>query len=164
MKIQESAENYLETILVLKERKGLVRSIDIANELEFSKPSVSIAMRNLRENGYVSVDAGGFITLLPAGQEIAERIYERHRLLTKWLTGLGVDPAIAPEDACRIEHVIRDSHLGFRMDKETHDKLFYIAEYEGRTGSGQILYLIRRCITEFEQVHGKINLEEDLRD
>ena len=80
MKIQESAENYLETILVLKERKGLVRSIDIANELEFSKPSVSIAMRNLRENGYVSVDAGGFITLLPAGQEIAERIYERHRL------------------------------------------------------------------------------------
>ena len=94
MKIQESAENYLETILVLKERKGLVRSIDIANELEFSKPSVSIAMRNLRENGYVSVDEGGFITLLPAGQEIAERIYERHRLLTKWLTGLGVDPAI----------------------------------------------------------------------
>ena len=89
MKIQESAENYLETILVLKERKGLVRSIDIANELEFSKPSVSIAMRNLRENGYVSMDAGGFITLLPAGQEIAERIYERHRLLTKWLTGLG---------------------------------------------------------------------------
>ena len=108
MKIQESAENYLETILVLKERKGLVRSIDIANELEFSKPSVSIAMRNLRENGYVSVDAGGFITLLPAGQEIAERIYERHRLLTKWLTGLGVDPAIASEDACRIEHVISD--------------------------------------------------------
>ena len=106
MKIQESAENYLETILVLKERKGLVRSIDIANELEFSKPSVSIAMRNLRENGYVSMDAGGFITLLPAGQEIAERIYERHRLLTKWLTGLGVDPAIASEDACRIEHVI----------------------------------------------------------
>ena len=106
MKIQESAENYLETILVLKERKGLVRSIDIANELEFSKPSVSIAMRNLRENGYVSMDAGGFITLLPAGQEIAERIYERHRLLTKWLTGLGVDPAIASEDACRIEHVV----------------------------------------------------------
>ena len=111
MKIQESAENYLETILVLKERKGLVRSIDIANELEFSKPSVSIAMRNLRENGYVSVDAGGFITLLPAGQEIAERIYERHRLLTKWLTGLGVDPAIASEDACRIEHVISAGEL-----------------------------------------------------
>ena len=108
MKIQESAENYLETILVLKERKGLVRSIDIANELEFSKPSVSIAMRNLRENGYVSMDAGGFITLLPAGQEIAERIYERHRLLTKWLTGLGVDPAIASEDACRIEHDISE--------------------------------------------------------
>ena len=102
MKIQESAENYLETILVLKERKGLVRSIDIANELEFSKPSVSIAMRNLRENGYVSVDAGGFITLLPAGQEIAERIYERHRLLTKWPRGRSRDRlgGCLPHRAC----------------------------------------------------------------
>ena len=122
MKIQESAENYLETILVLKERKGLVRSIDIANELEFSKPSVSIAMRNLRENGYVSMDAGGFITLLPAGQEIAERIYERHRLLTKWLTGLGVDPAIASEDACRIEHVIsQESFAAIKAHVQKHD-------------------------------------------
>ena len=122
MKIQESAENYLETILVLKERKGLVRSIDIANELEFSKPSVSIAMRNLRENGYVSMDAGGFITLLPAGQEIAERIYERHRLLTKWLTGLGVDPAIASEDACRSEHVISaESFAAIKAHVQKHD-------------------------------------------
>ena len=129
MKIQESAENYLETILVLKERKGLVRSIDIANELEFSKPSVSIAMRNLRENGYVSMDAGGFITLLPAGQEIAERIYERHRLLTKWLTGLGVDPAIASEDACRIEHVISaESFAAIKAHVQKHD-----AEYFGNT-------------------------------
>ena len=106
MKIQESAENYLETILVLHRRHGAVRSIDIANELDFSKPSVSIAMKNLRENGYIHVDENGWITLLPAGQEIAERIYERHTLLTSWLTELGVAPDVAAEDACRIEHVI----------------------------------------------------------
>ena len=106
MKIQESAENYLETILILHQRTGAVRSIDIANELQFSKPSVSIAMRNLRENGYIQVDEAGFITLLPRGMEIAERIYERHTLLTDWLTALGVTPKTAAEDACRIEHVI----------------------------------------------------------
>lgn len=106
MKIQESAENYLETILILNRRTGAVRSIDIANELDYSKPSVSIAMRNLRENGYIQVDAGGMITLLPKGQEIAERIYERHTLLSGWLTALGVKPEVAVEDACRIEHVI----------------------------------------------------------
>ncbi len=106
MKIQESAENYLETILILSHRTGAVRSVDIANELEFSKPSVSIAMRNLRENGYISVGEGGNITLLPAGLEIAERIYERHTVLTDWLISLGVSPEIAAEDACRIEHVI----------------------------------------------------------
>lgn len=106
MKIHESAENYLEAILVLHKRKGYVRSIDIANELEFSKPSVSVAMKNLRENGYISMDAEGSITLLERGREIAERIYERHTLLSSWLTALGVDPAVAAEDACRIEHVI----------------------------------------------------------
>ncbi len=106
MKIQESAENYLETILILNRRTGAVRSIDIANELDYSKPSVSIAMRNLRENGYIQVDAGGMITLLPKGEEIAERIYERHTLLSGWLTALGVKPEVAVEDACRIEHVI----------------------------------------------------------
>lgn len=106
MKIQESAENYLETILILRNRKGSVRSIDIANELSFSKPSISIAMKQLRQNGYIEVDEGGFISLLPAGQEIAERIYERHTLLTDYLTALGVDPSVAAEDACRIEHVI----------------------------------------------------------
>lgn len=106
MKIQESAENYLETILILNRRIGAVRSIDIANELDYSKPSVSIAMRNLRENGYIQVDAGGMITLLPKGEEIAERIYERHTLLSGWLTALGVKPEVAVEDACRIEHVI----------------------------------------------------------
>ena len=106
MKIQESAENYLETILILHQRTGAVRSIDIANELQFSKPSVSIAMRNLRENDYIQVDEAGYITLLPKGREIAERIYERHPLLTDWLTALGVTPKTAAEDACRIEHVI----------------------------------------------------------
>lgn len=106
LKIQESAENYLETIFVLQNRKGYVRSIDIANELEFSKPSVSVAMKHLRENGYISMDAEGYITLLDQGREIAERIYERHTFLSDWLIALGVDPTVAAEDACRIEHVI----------------------------------------------------------
>ena len=106
MKIHESAENYLETILILHKRTGSVRSVDIANELDFSKPSVSVAMKNLRENGYIQVDAGGFITLLPSGQDIAERMLERHTLLTNWLCSLGVPEAIAAEDACRMEHVI----------------------------------------------------------
>lgn len=106
MKIQESAENYLETILMLGKAKGNVRSIDIATALSFSKPSVSVAMKNLRENGYVEMDSDGFITLCPKGQEIAERMYERHVFLSDWLTELGVDPGVAVEDACRMEHVI----------------------------------------------------------
>ena len=106
LKIQESAENYLETILILSHRQGMVRSIDIAAELSFSKPSVSVAMKNLRENGYIQVDGDGFITLTEAGLAIAEMIYERHSLLSGWLTALGVDPKVATEDACRIEHVI----------------------------------------------------------
>ena len=106
MKIQESAENYLETILILRERKGFVRSIDIAGELEFSQPSGSVAMKNLRENGYIQVDELGHITLTSSGEEIAQRIYERHTFLSTWLTALGVDPKVAAEDACRIEHVI----------------------------------------------------------
>ncbi len=106
MKIQESAENYLETILILQQRKGNVRSIDIANELQFTKPSISVAMKNLRENGYIEMDAGGLITLTEKGRQIAETIYERHTLLSDWLQILGVDPKIAAEDACRIEHVI----------------------------------------------------------
>ena len=106
MKIHESAENYLETILVLRKRNGNVRSIDIANELEFSKPSVSVAMKNLRANGYIQVDESGNITLLPAGQEIAQRVYEKHTVLTRYLMALGVPEEIAAEDACRIEHVL----------------------------------------------------------
>lgn len=106
MKIQESAENYLETILVLHSRKGSVRAIDIANEMNFSKPSVSVAMKNLREGGYIKVNDDGNIVLLDKGLEIAEKIYERHTLISEWLTSMGVDPKTASEDACRIEHVI----------------------------------------------------------
>lgn len=106
MKIQQSAEDYLETILVLSRRKPMIRSIDIVNELGYSKPSVSIAMKNLRENGYISMDHDGYITLEPSGCKIAETIYERHTLLTDFLIRLGVSPEIAAEDACRMEHVI----------------------------------------------------------
>lgn len=106
MKIHESAENYLETILVLSHQLPAVRSIDIANELDFSKPSVSVAMKNLRINGYILVDSEGHITLTDSGKAIAETIYERHKLLTEWLKALGVKEKTASEDACRIEHVI----------------------------------------------------------
>lgn len=106
MKLHESAENYLETILILSKRLGNVRSIDIANELSFSKPSVSVAMKNLRLNSYIEVDKDGHISLLEKGREIAEKIYERHTFLTDFLTSIGVDQATAAEDACRIEHVI----------------------------------------------------------
>lgn len=106
MKIQESAENYLETILILSQKIGNVRSIDIVNEMNFSKPSVSVAMKNLRQNGYINVNNDGYITLTESGREIAEMIYERHRLMKNLLISLGVDEKIAAEDACRIEHVI----------------------------------------------------------
>ena len=105
-KIQESAENYLETILVLKERNGSVRSVDIAAEMGFSKPSVSVAMKNLREQGCISVGEDGLISLTEKGLQIAESVYERHTLFTQWLISLGVDAETAAEDACRIEHVL----------------------------------------------------------
>ncbi len=106
MIIGESAENYLETILILSRDKKAVRSVDVAGELGFSKPSVCVAMRNLREHGYITTDSDGLIGLTDTGMEIAERIYERHRILTDWLTGLGVNSDTAAVDACRIEHVI----------------------------------------------------------
>ncbi len=106
MKIGESAEDYLETILILKNRNGYVRSIDIATELGFSKPSVSVAMKNLRQNGYIRVDPNGYIELEDSGKAIAEKIYERHTFLSAWFIELGVDPKTAVEDACRMEHVI----------------------------------------------------------
>ena len=108
MKIMESAENYLETILILQKRNGSVRSIDIVNELDYTKPSVSIAMKNLRENGYIEMDSSGFITLLESGRKIAEKIYERHTFISDWLISLGVTPTVAADDACRLEHVISE--------------------------------------------------------
>ena len=108
MTIKESAENYLETILILSKKMPQVRSIDIATELNFTKPSVSVAMKQLRENGYVHMDSDGFITLTESGLQIADKMYERHRLLSDWLVQLGVDRETATEDACRIEHVISE--------------------------------------------------------
>ena len=131
MKIQESRENYLEAILILEKQKGNVRSIDVVNYLDFSKPSVSIAMKNLRENGYIEMDANGHITLLPPGEEIAQRIYERHIFLSRWLTGLGVDPKTAVEDACRIEHVISaESFDALKRACATHTELDFDANRE----------------------------------
>ncbi len=106
MKMQESGENYLESILVLSQEKGMVRSIDIVNAMSFSKPSISNAMRRLRENGYIKMDRSGFITLTEQGRHVAESVYERHRLLTEYLKSLGVSEKTAAEDACRIEHVV----------------------------------------------------------
>ncbi len=106
MKIYESAEDYLEMILVLKRKKGTVRSIDIAREMNFSKPSVSIAMKKLREDGLISINEGREIDLTPAGREIAERIYERHIVISGILMKIGVDETTAVKEACRIEHGI----------------------------------------------------------
>ena len=108
MNIHESAENYLETIYMLLNRTGSVRSIDVVNELEFSKPSVSVAMKNLREGGHIEMDSGGYITLTESGRRIAEKMYERHTLLSNYLIKLGVDEKTAVEDACKIEHVISE--------------------------------------------------------
>lgn len=102
----ESAENYLETILILSQKKSAVRSVDIATELGYSKPSVCVAMRNLREHGYIVTDGDGSITLTQTGLEIAKNVYNRHEIITKWLIGIGVSKDQAAIDACRIEHVI----------------------------------------------------------
>lgn len=102
----ESAENYLETILILSESRPVVRAVDIAAELDFKKSSVSVAMKKLRESNHITVTPEGFIYLTESGQEIADRIYERHKLLSSWLERLGVNPEVAVADACRIEHVI----------------------------------------------------------
>lgn len=116
LKIKESAENYLETILKLKKRNGYVRSIDIVNDMGFSKPSVSNAMKQFRNNGYITVDIAGHIELTQAGKLIAEKVSERHELITEFLESIGVDPKIAADDACRMEHYVSD---------ETFDKLKY---------------------------------------
>ena len=105
-KYNESAENYLETILMLSQTRPVVRSVDVAEELGFKKSSVSVAMKNLREKQHITVTKEGFIYLTETGKEIAEMIFERHELLTSWLIGLGVPAEVASEDACKIEHVI----------------------------------------------------------
>lgn len=119
MNVNESAENYLETILMLSKKLPVVRSVDVANELGFKKSSVSIAMKNLREKNHITVTDAGYIYLTESGKEIADMIFERHELLTSWLVGLGVPEEIAAEDACKVEHVI---------SKETFDAIKSIAQ------------------------------------
>ena len=104
MKLYESSEDYLESILILSKKIGKVRSIDIVDDLNFSKPSVSVAMKKLRENGYINVDEKGYITLTKEGEEVANKTYERHLLLTELFVSLGVDKEIAEKDACHVEH------------------------------------------------------------
>lgn len=108
MKARESAENYLETILVLSLKGDKVRSIDIVNALEYSKPSVSVAMKNLRAKNYIAVDGDGHITLTDTGRKIADTMYERHVAISDWLVFLGVDKNTAVHDACKMEHIISE--------------------------------------------------------
>ncbi len=114
MEMRESSEDYLEAILMLRERLGMVRAVHVAEELDFTKASVSIAMKKLRENGYVRLDENGFLLLTPAGEAIAAQVYQRHKVLTDFFISLGVDPAIAAKDACKVEH---------DLSQETFEKL-----------------------------------------
>ncbi len=121
MKIKESAENYLETIHMLSKTKGAVRSIDVANELGFSKASISVAMKNFREEGYILVDDDGYITLTEKGLSIAEKVYARHEIIASALIKMGVDEKTAYEDSCKIEHHISDESV--KRIKEYFDKM-----------------------------------------
>ena len=112
MQIYESAEDYLESILIIQEKKGTVHSIDIAEEKHFSKASVSVAMKKLRENGYITMEKNGELTLLPPGRAIAEKIYERHKVLTDFFRSLGVDEETAAKDACKVEHDLTEESFG----------------------------------------------------
>ena len=121
MVIHESAEDYLESILILQQRRGQVRSIDIVNELGYSKPSVSIAMKKLRQENHITVTDAGFIYLTDSGKEIANMIYERHEFISKWLIELGVPEEIATDDACQMEHVIsKESFNAIKEYVRTH--------------------------------------------
>ena len=122
--IHESAEDYLESIYILLQKNGAVRSIDVVNDLGVSKPSVSVAMKKLRENGYIEVSQEGFLTLLPPGLEIAQRIYRRHTMLTRFLERLGVSPETAAADACKMEH---------DLSAETFEKIVAYAREHGMT-------------------------------
>ena len=112
MNLQESGEMYLETILILTQEKSFVRAIDIGEYMGFSKPSVSRALGLLKSGGFVTVGDGGGVSLTETGKEVAEKIYERHQILTRFLSDIGVDPEVAAEDACRMEHVISDKSFG----------------------------------------------------
>lgn len=125
MKINESSENYLETILMLKNKNGFVRSIDIAHELSFTKPSVSVAMKNLREDSYITIDSTGGISLTDKGRAVAERVYERHQIIAKALMNLGVSETNAYHDSCKIEHDISDESfekIKAYLEKRKNDK------------------------------------------
>ncbi|MCR4845963.1 MAG: metal-dependent transcriptional regulator [Eubacterium sp.] len=126
MEIRQSAEDYLEAILMIKEKKGYVRSIDVANQLNVSKPSVSYATKRLRENGYITFNEDGMISLTESGMEIADKIYTRHKVLTDIFKSLGVDDEIAAEDACKIEH---------DLSPETFDALCKYARSHGLSES-----------------------------
>ncbi len=121
MRTTQSLEDYLEAILMLKNEKGSVRSIDVAHALSYTKPSVSVAMKTLREKGYITVDDSGFISLTPAGLNIAGNVYERHSLLVRFLTHIGVDEETAKEDSCKIEHNLSD--ITFEKLKEYLENL-----------------------------------------
>ena len=144
MHVNESAENYLETILILSQKLPVVRSVDIATELNFKKSSVSVAMKKLRESGYIEMDKEGFISLLPAGEEIAARIYERHKLLTRFFIRLGVTPEVAAADACKIEHDLSDETFQ-KIKEQVNYGIMKIVEEEGASFAfpTQTVYLQR---------------------
>ena len=132
MKVNESMENYLEAILMLSKERPVVRSVDVAEELGFKKSSVSVAMKKLRESGDITVTKEGFIYLTDSGKEIAEMIYERHVLMSNWFISMGVDPEIAREDACRIEHVLSKESFSAikRHVMESHTDVYETSKNE----------------------------------
>ena len=126
MKLQESAENYLEAIYMLGQSGNPVRSIDVVNVMDYTKPSVSVAMKNLRSNGYITIDKDGYITLTDSGREVAEAMYDRHTLISDWLIFLGVDRETAVADACRMEHGMSEqSYLAFKNHVEEWKRSVY---------------------------------------
>lgn len=135
MKLQESGENYLENILILEKRQDLVRSVDLAREMDFSKPSVSRAIHLLEDNGYLNIEESGHLALTDKGRDVAEMIYERHVFLTEYLMALGVDEETAAEDACRMEHAISQKsfekmkehvkHCALHCVRKNHDDAFF---------------------------------------
>ena len=166
MNINESAENYLESILVLSKRLPVVRSVDIAVEMNFKKSSISVAMKNLRENGFITVSDAGFITLTDKGHEIADMIYERHTFLSEWLMALGICEETAVEDACRMEHIVSEETVrqvcNFVNYGETFERVLRYTDLSYRYAPGDYVFLMgiyymektypRRFAREFQEV------------